>query len=84
MAYGQTGSGKTFTMGSEAHSENSTVLAQPGLIPRFMQDMFQSLKGKKDASDDQKGPILLDYTVYASFLEPVWPYAMIYDNCTIV
>ena len=56
-------------MGSEAHSENSTVLAQPGLIPRFMQDMFQSLKGKKDASDDQKGPILLDYTVYASFLE---------------
>ena len=69
MAYGQTGSGKTFTMGSEAHSENSTVLAQPGLIPRFMQDMFQSLKGKKDASDDQKGPILLDYTVYASFLE---------------
>ena len=69
MAYGQTGSGKTFTMGSEAHPEETTILAQPGLIPRFMQDIFTSLEAKRDASDDEKGPILLDYTVNASFLE---------------
>ena len=69
MAYGQTGSGKTFTMGSEAHSESSAIISQPGLIPRFMQDMFHSLKNKKEASDDEKGPVLLDYSVQASFLE---------------
>jgi hypothetical protein len=46
MAYGQTGSGKTFTMGSEAHSELE-LSAQTGLIPRFMNDLFQGLQRKQ-------------------------------------
>lgn len=65
MAYGQTGSGKTFTMGSEANSEGDA-----GLIPRFMEAMFDSLAQKKLESDTaDSGPVLLDYSVQASFLE---------------
>ena len=52
MAYGQTGSGKTFTMGSEAHTEpESSGSSHTGLIPRFMQDFFEALQKKKEASD---------------------------------
>jgi len=57
MAYGQTGSGKTFTMGSEAHTElhqsDST-----GLIPRFMNDLFQNLAEQRN-----------DCQISTSFLE---------------
>lgn len=69
MAYGQTGSGKTFTMGSEAHSDGE-MSAQPGLIPRFMFDLFGSLEQRKTESDSgASGQVLLEYRVTASFLE---------------
>jgi hypothetical protein len=53
MAYGQTGSGKTFTMGSEAHSELE-LSAQTGLIPRFMNDLFQGLQRKQQQADQEQ------------------------------
>ena len=72
MAYGQTGSGKTFTMGSEAHTEPEES-SQTGLIPRFIADFFLRLQKKKEASDKgsvgERGQVLLDYSLKASFLE---------------
>lgn len=48
MAYGQTGSGKTYTMGSEADYMSEGADAQrEGLIPRFMNDVFESLQRRK-------------------------------------
>lgn len=59
MAYGQTGSGKTYTMGSEADysgggSGGGSVSGsgdrdeeREGLIPRFMNDIFESLHSRK-------------------------------------
>lgn len=72
MAYGQTGSGKTFTMGSEAHADGEEMCLHPGLIPRFMSDVFGYLeqrKGESDAAGDKTGQALLEYRVSASFLE---------------
>ena len=69
MAYGQTGSGKTFTMGSEAHNHGEDTA---GIIPRFMESVFHTLKQKKldsDSASEQDGPVLLDYSISASFLE---------------
>jgi hypothetical protein len=83
MAYGQTGSGKTFTMGSEAHSELE-LSAQTGLIPRFMNDLFQGLQRKQqdtakgqqsgeekdhDNNNTNTSPQLIQYNLQASFLE---------------
>jgi hypothetical protein len=84
MAYGQTGSGKSFTMGSEAHSELE-LSAQTGLIPRFMNELFQRLQRKKQeqnlkqnkrkySCDDNNNntnmsPQLIQYILQASFLE---------------
>lgn len=69
MAYGQTGSGKTFTMGSEAHSDGE-MSVHPGLIPRFMFDLFRNLEQNKTESDSgATGQVLLEYRVTASFLE---------------
>lgn len=83
MAYGQTGSGKTFTMGSEAHSELE-LSHQTGLIPRFMNQLFEHLQRKKQASDDataatataaddstcsNSSSSLVEYNLQASFLE---------------
>ena len=71
MAYGQTGSGKTYTMGSEAHSIDEET-SQHGLIPRFMADVFRTLaerKAQADNGSDATGPLLLEYSVAASFLE---------------
>jgi len=70
MAYGQTGSGKTFTMGSEAHTELHLSDAT-GLIPRFMNDLFENLQRSDDNSAEQggcSGP-RCGYTLQASFLE---------------
>ena len=72
MAYGQTGSGKTFTMGSEAHADGEDMCLHPGLIPRFMSDVFGYLEQRKketDAGIDKTGQNLLEYRVSASFLE---------------
>jgi len=41
MAYGQTGSGKTFTMGTSELQEEPEL---QGLIPRFVTDLFETLK----------------------------------------
>jgi kinesin family protein 4/21/27 len=70
MAYGQTGSGKTFTMGSEAHADGEDMCLHPGLIPRFMSDVFANLEQRKSESDAAKiESALLEYRVSASFLE---------------
>lgn len=53
MAYGQTGSGKSFTMGSEAYLELK-LSAQTGLIPRFVNDLFQRLQSKQQQTDQQQ------------------------------
>lgn len=70
MAYGQTGSGKTFTMGSEAHSQPESS-SHTGLIPRFIEDFFLQMQSKKEVSDKggDSSPVLLDYSMRASFLE---------------
>eukprot|EP01033_Poteriospumella_lacustris_P010586 gene10587-7533_t len=59
IAYGQTGSGKTFTMGTSDVSNHD--VASLGLIPRFVNDLFQNLN---DPEDQQ-----ITYKVKASFLE---------------
>jgi hypothetical protein len=70
MAYGQTGSGKTFTMGSEAHADGEEACLHPGLIPRFMSDVFGYLEQRKSESDcGKEQTALLEYRVSASFLE---------------
>lgn len=43
MAYGQTGSGKTHSMGT-----NYTGIGDKGIIPRVTQDIFETIKSKKD------------------------------------
>jgi Kinesin motor domain len=58
MAYGQTGSGKTFTMGSEVHAELE-ILSNTGLIPRFMNALFENLGSAPDN----------DFRLETSFLE---------------
>lgn len=65
MAYGQTGSGKTYTMGSEVHNSEG----EAGLIPRFMASIFESLAKKKEGAAVSEGPVLVDFTAQASFLE---------------
>jgi kinesin family protein 4/21/27 len=59
IAYGQTGSGKTFTMGTS--DVNNHDISSLGLIPRFVNDLFQNLNDP----DDQQ----ITYKVKASFLE---------------
>jgi kinesin family protein 4/21/27 len=59
IAYGQTGSGKTFTMGTS--DVNNHDISSLGLIPRFVNDLFQNLN---DPVDEQ-----ITYKVKASFLE---------------
>ena len=88
MAYGQTGSGKTYTMGSEADytvlnkSSSDDFDSNRGLIPRFMADIFSTLRHRKQYNvnakevksitahnSNNKSQQLLDYKVTASFLE---------------
>lgn len=47
IAYGQTGSGKTYTMGSERTRAGGDSQSQ-GLIPRFLQDLFNNLRDSPD------------------------------------
>jgi hypothetical protein len=74
LAYGQTGSGKTYTMGSECGFREE----EGGLIPRFLEGMFERLfdrksEGVKSALMQNKSnysqPSLVDFAVSASFLE---------------
>ncbi|KAL7547778.1 hypothetical protein ACHAWF_014537 [Thalassiosira exigua] len=85
LAYGQTGSGKTHTMGSGGHGrgtdaeEGGTVDESDGLIPRFVSEVFSSLRRRKEASERAAagegegglgcGDGLTDYSLTASFLE---------------
>ena len=46
MAYGQTGSGKTFTMGTDAEAASSSGDTL-GVLPRFVNDMFQRIATDK-------------------------------------
>lgn len=61
-------------MGSEAHTQPEGS-SQVGLIPRFISSFFERMEQKKKetgtlpTNDHSAGPILLDYTMYASFLE---------------
>ena len=68
-------------MGSEAHKDTA-LLENTGLIPRFMTDLFDSLKQKQDASSAAANPneegrsvsfskmsSMIDYKIEASFLE---------------
>ena len=61
MAYGQTGSGKTYTMGT---SDLNAVEdpEQQGLIPRFMNDLFENLSQSIEGER-------LETKVKVSFLE---------------
>lgn len=43
MAYGQTGSGKTHSMGT-----NYTGDGEKGIIPRVIQDIFETIQSKED------------------------------------
>ncbi|KAI8991410.1 hypothetical protein BDF20DRAFT_950217 [Mycotypha africana] len=61
LAYGQTGSGKTFSMGTASNETIETE--QQGIVPRFIQDLFNRLQDKKQSGK------LHDYKVYVSFLE---------------
>ena len=61
MAYGQTGSGKTYTMGtSDIKCQN---LETQGLIPRFVNDLFENL------NQPQEGDQKTVFKIKASFLE---------------
>jgi len=58
-------------MGSEAHTELE-LCDSTGLIPRFMNDLFQQLQTKKELSQadpDSHHQVLLEYNLQASFLE---------------
>jgi len=70
LAYGQTGSGKTYTMGSEDHHGDDFDPESKGLLPRFMEDIFLSIKTinnqKESTAESDKS---VDFTVSASFLE---------------
>ena len=56
-------------MGSEAHSDGE-MSVHPGLIPRFMFDLFGNLEQRKAELDSgASGQVLLEYCVTASFLE---------------
>ena len=61
IAYGQTGSGKTFSMGTSDIEEG--MEDSQGLIPRFVQDLFENLK------TGVEGGRLLESKVTISFLE---------------
>jgi hypothetical protein len=61
MAYGQTGSGKTYTMGTS--DINSIDIENQGLIPRFVNDLFENL------NQPQEGDQKTVYKIKASFLE---------------
>mmetsp|Transcript_9677 Transcript_9677/g.13686 ORF Transcript_9677/g.13686 Transcript_9677/m.13686 type:complete len:725 (+) Transcript_9677:126-2300(+) len=84
MAYGQTGSGKTFsTMGRGTEiGESADADSNLGLIPRFMHDIFSTLREREtqcatcEEGDDicnkeepDHKPKLIDYKLTASFLE---------------
>lgn len=61
FAYGQTGSGKTFTMGSGPESANDSAdAAARGVIPRVVDELFDSLAALRDTTDT---------TVRVSYLE---------------
>lgn len=49
MAYGQTGSGKTYTMGTS--DVTSQDMETQGLIPRFVNDLFENLNDAVNNSD---------------------------------
>jgi hypothetical protein len=62
IAYGQTGSGKTFTMGtSDIYNQERDNL---GLIPRFVNDLFENLNDPQDIKNEQ-----MCYKIKVSFLE---------------
>lgn len=61
MAYGQTGSGKTYTMGTSDVSAQD--LETQGLIPRFVNDLFENLE------DTSSGEAPSSYKIKVSFLE---------------
>jgi len=44
FAYGQTGSGKTHTMMGDFQSNNGEFVGNPGLIPRFCKELFDTVK----------------------------------------
>ena len=49
MAYGQTGSGKTFTIGT-ADTDNAKDPSIQGILPRFIDDLFEHIKKQRLAS----------------------------------
>jgi len=55
-------------MGSEARTEKRDLCKNSGLIPRFLNDVFQQLQTKKELSDSHH-QALLEYMVQVSFLE---------------
>ncbi|KAI8369609.1 uncharacterized protein BYT42DRAFT_607974 [Radiomyces spectabilis] len=61
LAYGQTGSGKTYSMGTALNEH--TESEQQGIIPRFINDLFERLKSKQQQQSD------FEYQVLVSFLE---------------
>lgn len=68
MAYGQTGSGKTYTMGTS--DINCQDIESQGLIPRFVNDLFENLNQPQDnfpSDSDQQSET--SYKIKVSFLE---------------
>ncbi len=59
IAYGQTGSGKTYTMGTSDAPDGSDC---QGLIPRFLNDLFENLKGGADGEQ-------VETKIQVSFIE---------------
>ena len=62
LAYGQTGSGKTYTMGTspDATAVSGAIDVSSGIIPRFLNDVFQRLQSTAKAGK---------FSAKASFLE---------------
>ena len=59
LAYGQTGSGKTFTMGGGYEASLKMDPEGMGVIPRIVQEMFNTMKDKE----------AYEYSVKVSYLE---------------
>ena len=72
MAYGQTGSGKSYTMGT-VDAELDCKDEDQGLIPRFMFDMFESLKDtERGANEDEVRSSKLSVTFVEVYGEDVY------------
>ncbi|CDH60804.1 kinesin family member 21 [Lichtheimia corymbifera JMRC:FSU:9682] len=63
LAYGQTGSGKTYSMGIGIDSAYNTVSTGGGIVPRFIDSLFEQIEARKSCSETYGAQ------VFVSFLE---------------